>query len=132
MILYLLDAGGAGLIFIAYGLIILFILLAILLESIVMLLMKYNTGFKKVFFDSFLVNAGSLAAGFVLLRLFHEFFSYYSLLNIAILYAVSVLIEFFLLHLLNKPRPLSKTFAVCLIMNLVSYCLLYAIVNSGS
>jgi len=128
---YFLDAGGAGLIFIAYGLIILFILLAIVLESIVMMLMKYNTRFKKAFGDSFLVNIASLAAGFVLLKLFYDFFSYYSLINIAILYGLSVLIEGFLLQVLNKDRPLTRTFLVCLLMNIVSYALLYAIVNSG-
>ena len=128
---YFLDAGGAGLIFIAYGLIILFILLAIVLESIVMMLLKYNTRFLKAFRDSFLVNIASLAAGFVLLKLFYDFFSYYSLINIAILYGLSVLIEGFLLQVLNKDRPLTRTFLVCLLMNIVSYALLYAIVNSG-
>jgi len=123
--------GGAGLIFIAYGLLIMFILLAIVLESLVMLWMKYNTRFKKVIRDSFLVNIVSLVAGFVLLKLFHDFFSYYSLLNIAILYGVSVLIEGFLLRVLNKDRLLSTTFLVCFLMNIVSYALLYAIVNSG-
>lgn len=122
-----LDAGGAGLVFIAFGIFVLFIGLAIIIETLIMILMKYNTRFKKAFLDSLLVNMASLAVGFVLWQFFRDFLRYYSLLSLVILYAVTVMVESGLLYLLNRKQPVGKTLGVCLVMNLVTYILLFFI-----
>jgi len=122
-----LDAGGAGLVFIAFGIFVLFIGLAIIIETLIMILMKYNTRFKKAFLDSLLLNMASLAVGFVLWQFFRDFLRYYSLLSLLILYAVTVMVESGLLYLLNRKHPVGKTLRVCLVMNLVTYILLFFI-----
>ncbi len=122
-----LDAGGAGLVFIAFGIFVLFIGLAIIIETLIMILMKYNARFKKAFLDSLLVNMASLAVGFVLWQFFRDFLRYYSLLSLVILYAVTVMVESGLLYLLNRKQPVGKTLGVCLVMNLVTYILLFFI-----
>ena len=122
-----LDAGGAGLVFIAFGIFVLFIGLAIIIETLIMILMKYNTRFKKAFLDSLLLNMASLAVGFVLWQFFRDFLRYYSLLSLVILYAVTVMVESGLLYLLNRKHPVGKTLGVCLVMNLVTYILLFFI-----
>lgn len=126
MSLYFLDAGGAGLYFLVIGLFILFIVLAILLEAAIMIWMKYNTSLKKTFLDSLIINIASLAAGFVLLNFF-DTLGYYTLPALAILYGVTVIIETTILQLLNRKHKLSKTLVVSLLMNLVTYIILFAI-----
>ena len=126
MNVYFLDAGGAGLYFLVIGLFILFMVLAILLEAAIMIWMKYNTSFKKTFLDSLIINIASLAAGFVLLNYF-DTLGYYTLPALAILYGVTVIIETTILQLLNKKHKFSKTLVVSLLMNLVTYIILYAI-----
>ena len=126
MSLYFLDAGGAGLYFLVIGLFIFFIVLAILLEAAIMIWMKYNTSLKKTFLDSLVINIASLAAGFALLNFF-DTLGYYTLPALAILYAVTVIIETTILQLLNRKHKLSRTLLVSLLMNLVTYIILYAI-----
>ena len=127
MKLYLLDAGGAGLVI---GALILFIIIAIAVEAIVMLLMKYNKA-GKVFLDSFLVNIASLAGGFILNSFTGELFGFTTspILNLVILYAITLVIEFPLLYLLNRKQPAGKTFLTCAVMNIVSYIILYLFVE---
>jgi hypothetical protein len=129
MVSFFLDAGGAGLIWIAYTLFFFFIVLAILLEAGIMLLMKYTSGIKKALTDSLLVNLASLAIGFVLLEAFDNFFGYYTIFSVVVLYAITVLIEFFLLRLLNRQHSNRQTWLVVMVMNLVTYTLLYMIGN---
>ena len=124
MNLFLLDAGGAGLVFYFYGLIVLFMLLTVMLELAVMILMKYNIRFKKAFLDSLIVNVASLAAGFILWKVFPGFFNGYTVLNFTVLYVITVLIEFGLLHLLNRKHKSIDTLKVTVVMNLVTYVLL--------
>ena len=126
MNVYFLDAGGAGLYFLVIGLFILFMVLAILLEAAIMIWMKYNTSLKKTFLDSLIINIASLAAGFLLLNFF-DTLGNYTLSALAILYAVTVIIETTILQLLNRKHTLSKTLLVSLLMNLVTYIILYAI-----
>jgi hypothetical protein len=123
----LLESDWAGLVYYIYGLIILFMLLAALLETVVMILMKYNIRFKKAFLDSLIVNVVTLAIGFLILKT--ALFNSYSVLNFFILYAITVAGEFPLLYLLNKKKPLLQTLKVVLLMNLVSYLLLIAIAS---
>lgn len=124
MNLFLLDAGGAGLVFYFYGLIVLFMLLTVMLELAVMILMKYNIRFKKAFLDSLIVNVASLAAGFILWKVFPGFFNGYTVLNFTVLYVITVLIEFGLLHLLNRKHKSIDTLKITVVMNLVTYVLL--------
>lgn len=126
MTLYLLDAGGAGLYFIVIGLFIFFIVLAILMEAGIMMLMKYNSSFKKTFIDSLIINMASLAVGFALLQFFKEL-GYYTLVTLAILYGITVIIETGILKLLNKQHILWKTVQVSIVMNLITYIILYLI-----
>ena len=129
MTLYLLDAGGAGLYFIVIGLFILFMVLAILIEAGIMMLMKYNSLFKKTFKDSLIVNIASLAAGFALFDFFEELGDY-TLVTLAILYGVTVIVETVILKLLNKQHTLWKTIQVSLVINLVTYIILYLITGN--
>ena len=126
MNVYFLDAGGAGLYFLVIGLFILFMVLAILLEAAIMIWMKYNTTLKKTFLDSLIINIASLAAGFLLLNFF-DALGNYTLSALAILYAVTVIIETTILQLLNRKHKFSRTLLVSLLMNLVTYIILYAI-----
>jgi hypothetical protein len=123
MNIHLLDAGGAGL---AFAALIIFIVIAVAVEAIVMLLMKYNKA-GKAFLDSFLVNIASLAGGFILSSFTGEFFGFTTspLLNLVILYGLTLVIEFPLLYLLNRKQPAGKTFLTCALMNIASYIILY-------
>lgn len=129
MTLYLLDAGGAGLYFLVIGLFIFFIVLAIMMEAGIMMLMKYNSSLKKTFKDSLIVNIASLAAGFALIDFFEELGDY-TLVTLAILYGVTVIIETIILKLLNKQHDLWKTIQVSLVMNLITYIILYFITRN--
>lgn len=129
MTLYLLDAGGAGLYFLVIGLFIFFIVLAIMMEAGIMMLMKYNSSLKKTFKDSLIVNIASLAAGFALIDFFEELGDY-TLVTLAILYGVTVIIETIILKLLNKQHDLWKTIQVSLVMNFITYIILYFITRN--
>jgi len=129
MKLFLLDAGGAGLV---YAALIIFIVIAITTEAITMLLMKYNKA-GKAFLDSFLANIASLAAGFILSsvagRIFYITDS--TILNWLILYSLTVAVEFLILYLLNRTYPRNKTLLTSAVMNIVSYLILYLFFVEG-
>ncbi|MBC7873610.1 MAG: hypothetical protein H7Y01_06430 [Ferruginibacter sp.] len=127
---YFLDAGGAGLAYFFVGLLIGFMILCILAEAGVMIAMKYNRSFKKTFLDALLVNIASLVIGFILIEYAGSFFNSYEAPVLLILYAVTVLVEFGLLYLLNKKHPLRSTFIVSLVMNIPTYIILYLIGNN--
>lgn len=123
MNIYLLDAGGAGLVF---GIMIIFMIAAIVIEALVMMVMKYNIA-GKAFLDAFLVNLASLVAGYILLWTRGELVSSTDsvLLNWLILYGITVIIEFVILYLLNRKHRLGKTFLTCAVMNIASYVVWY-------
>ena len=106
--------------------VIIVLLVTILIESVVLILMKYNR-FKMTLLNSFIVNVASIAAGFILIELGTDLFYYYSITNILILFAISAVIEFFILYLLNKKLPVMKTLQAAVVMNMVSYFLFYSI-----
>ena len=91
-----------------------------------MMLMKYNSSFKKTFIDSLIINIASLAVGFALLQFFEEL-GYYTLVTLAILYGITVIVETGILKLLNKQHTLWKTVQVSIVMNLITYIILYLI-----
>jgi len=121
MSFYLLDAAAPGLV---VGVMIIFMMVTIVLEAVTMLIMKYNKA-GKVFLDAFIINLVSMAAGFLLLTgglgLLN---STDIILNLFIPFLVTVLIEFALLWLLNRRKPVQKTLLVAVVINIVTYLLL--------
>ncbi len=122
--LYFLDGGGAGLFYVVIGIGIFFIALAILVEALVMLLMKYHI-FKRAMRDSTIVNIFSLILGFALLSAEWEIFSIDSWKGFLAIFFATVLIEGLVLYLMNKDKPIGKTVLVTVIMNVVTYFILY-------
>ena len=135
MNIYFLDAGGAAWAVALLWLLIIFMIIAILVEALVMKLMKYNTAFKKTLLDSFVANIVSLMVGFILLYSGVSLFKSNSdsgnssatntLINLLLLYSITVVVEFGVLYLLNNKKPVSKTFLASVVMNLVTYIILY-------
>ena len=122
MNLYLLDAGGVGLVI---GFLVIFMILAILLEGVTLLLLKYN-GAGKSFLDAFVINIASLAAGYLITTVssngldftFNPYFDFF------LIYLITVIVEFAVLYLLNMKKPIKKTLVAAVVVNLVSYGLL--------
>lgn len=121
---YLLDAGGAGLLIAFIGMGILFLFLAILLEAIIMTLFKYNE-FKKSFLHSLIVNIASLCVGFVLEEVFSDGLDASQWLILLLLYGVTLVVETPLLYAMNRAKPVSKTILVSLVMNFITYIILF-------
>lgn len=121
---YLLDAGGAGLVVFV---LLLFMFAAIVTEAVIMLLMKYNKA-GKAFLDSLVINLVSLGVGYVVLY-FNSSLDLNSneLLNLFLLFLLTVLIEGITLYLLNRNKPLNKTILVAIVINLITYLGLYFI-----
>ena len=126
MSMYFLDAGGAFLVY--YGLLIAisFQVLAIFLEALIMTLFKYNR-FGKSLRDSFKVNLVSFVIGIVLLVFNDNYFDLGDFTGLLAMFFVSMLIETFLLYLLNKNKPVMQTLLVSFVMNLVTYSILFLI-----
>lgn len=119
---FLLDAGGAGLLL---GFLILFMLIAILIEGGTMAVMKYNK-IGKSMLDALIVNIVSLCLGYAIIEIFGslDLTESYTL-DFLILYFATVAIEFAALYLLNRSKPLLKTLTVTLVMNVLTYAMLY-------
>jgi hypothetical protein len=118
MKLFLLDAGGAGLVVFV---LLFFMFAAIVTEAVIILLMKYNNA-GKAFLDSLVINLVSLGAGYVVLYFYSSLDLYTNeLLNLFLLYLLTVLIEGITLYLLNRNKPLNKTILVAIVINLITY-----------
>lgn len=127
---YLLDGVAAGFI---YGAMIVFMVITIVLEAVTMLLMKYNKA-GKAFLDSFLVNLVSLGAGFIILFVDAGFWvprTESSLANVLILFAITVIVEFGILYLLNRRIAVQKTLIAAVVINVVSYLLYFLVIFRG-
>ena len=121
MRIYLLDGAAAGLIL---ALLIIFMLAAIVLEGLTLLLLKYNKA-GRVFIDSFVVNIASLAFGFLLLTTrFGLAFTGNDYLDFILIFVITVVVEFIVLYLMNRQKPVKKTLVAAIVINLVSYSLL--------
>jgi hypothetical protein len=125
MHIYLLDGGGAFLYF--FG-VILFMALAIVLEAVVMLLFKIDKA-GKVFLYSLIVNLASLGIGYATLPLIRQIGYGVTtsglILRWVVMFSITVLVEGILLMLLTKKKPREKIWLAVVVMNLVSYVLLY-------
>lgn len=118
MNLFILDAGGAGLvIFMLLG----FMFLAILIEAIMMMLLKYNKP-GKTLLDSLVINLVSLGAGYLIIYSLGSLdFTDNEYLNLFVLYLLTVLIEGICLYLLNRTKPLNKTLLTVFVINIITY-----------
>ena len=118
---YLLDAAAGGLIL---GMLVLFMIFAILLEGVTLLLLKYNKA-GKCFLDSFLVNIASLLVGLVIAQSSVDGLDITDngYINVFLLFLITVVVEFVFLYLLNKKKPVSKTIIAAVLINVVSYLL---------
>jgi hypothetical protein len=124
MKLFLLDAGGAGLVI---AVLLAFMFAAIVIEAIIMMLMKYNKA-GKAFLDSLVINLVSLGAGYITLYFYTSLeMSSNELLNLFLLFLLTVLIEGVTLYLLNRSKPANKTILVAVVINLTTYLGLYFI-----
>jgi hypothetical protein len=124
----LLDGVGAGFLFLLFGLGLLFLIAAILIEAWVMQKMKYQASYRTALIQSLTVNLVSLAAGFVLSGISTDLFAVDNFLGFAILFGATVLLEFAVLYLLNRNKPLQPTFMASLVMNLVTYCIAFLLI----
>ena len=120
MNVFILDMGAQWLWPIA---LVIFMVIAILVEWLIMIVMKYNKR-GKAFLDSLIVNLGSLAAGIIVGSITRGQFQFV-FINVLLFYALTVLIEFGILYILNRKHPISKTFYTSVIMNIASYLILY-------
>lgn len=118
MNLFILDAGGAGLVlFMLLG----FMFLAILIEAIMMMLLKYNKP-GKTLLDSLVINLVSLGAGYLIIYSLGSLdFTDNEYLNLFVLYLLTVLIEGICLYLLNRTKPLNKTLLTVFVINIITY-----------
>ena len=120
MSVFILDMGAQWLWPFA---LVIFMVIAILVEWLIMVIMKYNKR-GKAFLDSLIVNLGSLAAGIIFGSITRGQFQF-GFVNVLVFYALTVLIEFGILYLLNRKYSITKTFYTTVIMNIASYLILY-------
>ena len=122
MRLYLLDAGGIGLVI---GALVIFMILAILLEGVALILLKYNHAGKS-FLDAFVINIASLAFGYLITTVSSNGldFTFNAYLDFFLIFLITVVVEFGVLYLLNMKKPVKKTLVAAIVVNLVSYGLL--------
>jgi len=103
-------------------------IVTIALEAVTMIILKYNKA-GKAFLDSFLINLVSMGAGFLLLFSDSDLFEITdnAIVGLAILFLITVVIEFLILYLLNRKLSVQKTLIASVVINLVSYLLYYLI-----
>jgi len=125
----LLDGVGAGIILALFGLGILFILVAVFIEGVVMMKMKYHNVFKRALTHSLVANLVSLALGFILINSDSDFYNMEYFSGFVSLFAVTLVAEFGVLYLMNKKESLLRTLTVCVVMNLVTYLLAFLVLR---
>lgn len=121
---FLLDGGGA---FLVFSGLVLFMAITIILEGVVLIIFKIEKG-GKAFLYSLIVNLASLGVGYIILPLIRQigntFTTSGSILRWIFVFAITVLVEGFLLILLTKKKPREKVWLATLVMNLLSYAIL--------
>lgn len=123
-----LDAGGAALLVLVLGAGILFLLLAITIEAIFIQRMGLSAHFGKAMLHSFLANLATVLAGYLLLAVAGDIFYDYIWVSLAFCYVITVLIEAWVLQLLNRTHTIRETFKVSVYMNIATYVILYIMV----
>ncbi len=121
---FLLDAGG---VFLVFPILILFLAIIVLIEGGILMLFKVESS-GKAFLYSLVVNLASLGAGYLTLPLVRgigaDFTTSGSMLRWVMIFAITVLVEGFLLILLTKKKPKERVWLATLVMNLASYAIL--------
>lgn len=125
MKLYFLDAGFVSVTDLLW--LALIVLLGItVVEWIVLLLFSINTP-GKAFLHSLIVNVASAVLGYALAEPVASIGQNDSsgLLSWFVFFAVTLIVEGFLLQLLNKQKPAKKVWLAAITMNIVTYAALY-------
>ena len=130
MQLFFLNAGGAGLWVISLFLIAIFTGLVILIEAGIMTAFKYNL-FKKSLRDSTFANIASTVVGLILVLFFSDLFQLVDWRGYTAFFAATIIVEGLVLWLRNM-QPFLKTALICLVMNIISYPVLYLFSRIGS
>lgn len=126
MSFYLLDAGGAGLVLVA---LVIFMLIAFIAEALGMILLKYNKP-GKAFVDSLVINLVSLGVGYIVIQLNSSLdLTDNEVINFILVFLLTVITEGVTLFFLNRNKPISKTLLVTIIINIITYLVLYLFKN---
>lgn len=118
---FILDAGGAVLILVFAAI---FLFITVVVEGLIMWIMKYNNAGKS-FLDALIINLVSMAAGYLLTLVSGRPFDLDNLSDFLILYIITFVIEFIVLYFLNRKLPVQKTLLTAIVINIVSYLILY-------
>jgi|GEM_PF-6840684 len=121
-----LNAGGALLLL---PFLILFMLIAILLESWIMHLLRYRL-FKKSLLPVSIANLVSLFGGFGLIEVLGRIINAgqsTELLGLLILFATTLILEGIVIYAFNRNKPFKQTAWVILLMNISTYIIYYLI-----
>lgn len=122
---FLLDGGGA---FLVFSGLVLFMAITIVLEGVVLIIFKIEKG-GKAFLYSLIVNLASLGVGYITLPLIRQIGNGLTtsgqVFRWIFVFAITVLVEGFLLILLTKKKPREKVWLATVVMNLLSYILLF-------
>ncbi len=118
---FILDAGGAVLILVFAAI---FLFITVVVEGLIMWVMKYNNAGKS-FLDALIINLVSMAAGYLLTLVSGRPFDLDNLSDFLILYIITFVIEFIVLYFLNRKLPVQKTLLTAIVINIVSYLILY-------
>lgn len=133
---FLLDAGGAGILIAIPIAIVLLLFVWGLIEGFIINLFGINRFWKSVW-HAIVVNLVSLVIGFVMIGLadklgmdqYTEVKASAELLPMWLAFwAVSVLVEGLVLKAMNRSKTWSKIFSASVVMNILSYIIMYAYV----
>lgn len=136
MKIFLLDAGGAAILILVPLAIVLFLLVWGLVEGFIINLFRINRFWKSVW-HAIIVNLISLVVGFVLIGVAEQMdWDQYTELKAStqllpawiVFWAVSVVVEGLVLKALNRSKSWGTIFTASLVMNIVSYVILFAYV----
>ncbi len=109
-----------------FGLVVFIFFLVVLIEATVMLIMKYNT-FKKSLVQALITNLVAVILALILTRFYPGRFSSYGQTSNLPLVLITFAGELATLYFLNQNKTFITTIAVCTVMNLVSYLVLFAL-----
>jgi len=99
----------------------------VIVETIVMLLFKFDS-FSKSLVDSIMANIGSLLLGILLFLVFNKAeFGISQVSELVSLYFITAIFEAWLIKLLNTKMSLGRIILTSLVMNILSFTILYLI-----
>jgi hypothetical protein len=99
----------------------------VIVETIVMLLFKFDS-FRKSLVDAIMANIGSLLLGILLFLVFNKAeFGVSQVSELVILYFITSIFEAWLIKLLNTKMSFGRIALTSLVMNILSFTILYLI-----